>query len=111
MRKDILKTLISEEAEPKTGNEGQNKACSLPKRYEKNIYKHNTSIYKPISRFYIRFFNILAIYDAISANIGLFTENGYYLRILYMRSRTRSPRAQDISTKIDTIDLKFGGVI
>ena len=76
----------------------------------KTIYKHNTSIYnKPISRFYIRFSNILAIYVVISAKIGLFSENAYYLRILYMRAL--AARAQDISTKIDPIDLKFGGVI
>ena len=45
----------------------------------------------------------------ISAKIGLFSENAYYLRILYMRAL--AARAQDISTKIDPIDLKFGGVI
>ena len=29
----------------------------------------------------------------------------------YICARARAPRAQDISTKIDPIDLKFGGVI
>ena len=63
----------------------------------------------PVVLLGLRLFNILAIYVAISANIGLFSENAYYRRILYMRARP--PRAQDISTKIDPIDLKFGGVI
>ena len=54
----------------------------------------------------MRFFIILAIFVAISAKIAIFSENAYYLRILYMRAL-----AQDISTKIYPIDLKFGGVI
>ena len=59
----------------------------------------------------MRFFIILAIFVAISAKIAIFSENAYYLRILYMRARALAARAQDISTKIDPIDLKFGGVI
>jgi hypothetical protein len=42
----------------------------------------------------MRFFIILAIFVAISAKIAIFSENAYYLRILYMRACVRARRAR-----------------
>ena len=63
-------------------------------------------------QFYIRFFNLLAIFSEILPKICLFSENGRYLTTdnwPYARVRARV-RALDISANIDPIDLKFSGM-